>query len=59
MKGKIYIYRYILKGDDERDRDGVKGKKKNWQLFCGSAAGMQDDLDTQIARLYRRKKGER
>ena len=34
-------------------------RKKNWQVFCGNTAGMQDDLDTQIAHLYRQKKGKR
>lgn len=41
----------------EKERKGKK--KNNWQVFCGNAAGMQDDLDTQIAHLYRRKKEKR
>lgn len=38
----------------ERER-----KKKNWQVFCRNAAGIQDDLDTQIAHLYKEKKTEK
>lgn len=34
-------------------------KKKNWQVFCRNAAGIQDDLDTQIAHLNRKKKTEK